>query len=396
MSKRSMTVEIKGDASGLVEAVEEARSALGRLEVTREPLTYELGAERSYFQDLTLATNGDNGANARLERHAKELTVELERRDQTAKPPQGIEYRVNPNRTQGTGGYFAPPLWLIDAFATAPRAKRVLTNQIPRFALPQGVQSVNLPRLTTGTSEQTASDDATDPGTDIVDVASSATVATISGHGDVALQLLEQSPAGAHLDFAFFKDLSEAYDAQLEVQTINGSGTGNQLTGLLQVVPAGNQVTYTNASPKATDMVPLLGQVAARVGNNRKLPPEQWLLTTSRLAWITSSEDLQNRPLGLTDRDSDGKADILVWPSEPDDAVPTTLGAGANQDIIMACRPSDSMLFESEPRAAVHLEVLSGVLMARIQLHAYAAVLHRYPTGAATLSGTGLVIQSGF
>ena len=367
--------------------------------VVREELTYHKGAARSIFKDMVDAERGDYGAKERLHRHSREMADELERRDKEAhaQRPDELEYRVNPNRTTGQGGYFAPPLWIIEQFATAPRAKRVLADLIPNFPLPQGVGSVNLPRLTTGNTEAIESDLGADPSTDIVDASVTSTVETISGHGDVSLQVLDQSPPGAHLDWAFFKDLTEAYDAQLEAQLINGSNANGQLNGVLNVAASTNKVTYTSGTPTATSMFTFLGQTIAKVGIYRQLPPEVWLMTTSRLAWLGSSEDSQNRPLAITDADGSGKFDLITFPVEIDDAIPTNLGAGANQDAIIVCRPSDMLLFESEPHARVHLDVLSGTLSARIQLHRYVAALTgRYPSAIATLTGTGMVVQSGF
>ena len=407
MAQSEMTIAIKGDNSGLLKSIEEARSAIRSLEVVREPHTYERGGEHSYFQDLIAGFDGDNAANNRLERHAREVKDELERRDRAAfmRAPEDVEYRTNPNRTSGFGGSFAPPLWLIDAFATAPRAKRVLGALIPNFDLPQGVQSVNLPRLTTGNVEQPVADLGADPSKDATDASVSCTVVTVSGHGDVAMQALEQS-GGAGLDYAFLKDLGEAYDEKLEQQLIAGAGNANaQLPGLLGLIPSAQQISYQDASPTATEMFGSLGKTVATVGNTRKLPPEAWLMTTSRLAWLGSSEDQQQRPLMLTDRDGAGNVDLLAYPVEPDDAVPTNLTydstnhvftTGGTQDVIIACRPSDSMLFESTPRAVVRTEVLSGTLQARIQMHRYAAVLHRYPSGLAVLCDTGMTVQSGF
>ena len=374
--------------------------------VLSEPLTYERHSPHSYFKDLIASEGGENAATSRLARHERELAVELERRDQKARAskPDDVEYRAGireqratPSRAPGQGGSFAPPLWLIDAFATAPRAPRVLAAAMPGFPLPNGIQSVNVPRLTTGTHTQPVADASADPSRDIVDAATTSPVVTISGHGDVALQLLEQSPAGAHLDWAYFKDLSESYDAQLEAQLINGSGNNGQLAGLLTFVTGANAVSYTDGTPTATEMFLLLGRVVAAVGNNRRLPPEIWLMTTSRLAWIGSGEDQQQRPLMIADRDGTGELDLLTFPVKLDDAMPTNLGAGQNQDAIIACRPSDGLLFESEPRIGVHLEVLSGTLQARLQLHRYVAALNgRYPASTAALQGTGMAIAAGF
>jgi hypothetical protein len=56
-----------------------------------------------------------------------------------------------PEPTDGQGGYFSPPLWLIDHFAGAPRPMRSLAALIPNLPLPRGASEVKLPRMTTGT-----------------------------------------------------------------------------------------------------------------------------------------------------------------------------------------------------------------------------------------------------
>lgn len=369
------------------------------VEVVKEEQTYRPDVARSMFKDMVDAERGDYGAAERLRRHASETSDWLEKRDGAAwqVKPNDVEYRVNPNRTPGQGGNFAPPLWIIEQFATAPRAKRVLADELPTFPLPRGVQTVNLPRLTTGEAVNTEADLSPDDEQDAVDAAVTSNVVTISGEGDVSLQLLDQSPAGAHLDWAFFKDLSEAYDADLEAQLLNGSNAAGQLQGLLNIVPSTNQVTYTSGSPSATGMFTDIGQVIAHIGNNRKCPPEIWLMNTARMAWLGSSEDSQQRPLMITDKDDSGDFDLLGFAVKLDDAIPTNLGTGLNQDVIIAYRPSDGLLFESAPHARVHLDVLSGTLQARIQLHRYvAALLGRYPTAVATLQGSGMAVQSGF
>src|ERR1700733_10879303 len=109
------------------------------VEVVAEPPVYERRAQQiegvSWFRDL-IFRDSDREAALRLERHAREVELEL---------------RVNPNRTQGQGGYFAPPLWLIDQFATAPRAGRRLAKRIDAeghpFPLPPGVEAGDLPGL---------------------------------------------------------------------------------------------------------------------------------------------------------------------------------------------------------------------------------------------------------
>lgn len=386
---------------------------MSEITVTHEPLTYALGTPTSYFRDLALAQAGQGGAAdawARLSRHCDELLVELPLREQRARAAAetaGLELRVNPN-TDGPSSTFAPPLWLLDRFATMPRPGRVLASFIPRFTLPAGVQSVNLPRLTTGEQDEAEQDLEAVADADITDTPVTSQVVTITGEGDVALQLLEQSPAGAHLDAAIFADLRGSYAASLETMLVAGAGAAGQLLGLLNAVAASNQIVYNDASPTGKAMFPFFGQMAAAVGNHRGLPPQAWLMRTSRWGWLGTSEDGQGLPLSVPghmpppetpflfdDAHPSPVAPILGWPNYCDDAIPATLAGG--QDAVLCCRPSDMLLLESEPRASVMLETLSGTLQARLQMRTYvASFAGRYPSGIATLTGTGLAIQAGF
>lgn len=353
--------------------------------VTAEPLTYREDTEFSFFQDMIDSERGSYDASDRLARHGREM-----------------EERAHPDRTQGTGGYFAPPLWLNDRFASVPRPGRVLADLIPNLPLPPGVQSVNIPALTAGMGTVTIADDASLTDTDITDTSVSSPVVTITGQDDVSQQLLDQSPRGAHLDWVLFKDLDESYNATLETQLINGSGASGQLLGLLNITssnsPANiNTITYTDATPTATEMFTFFGQAVAAIGINRKQPPETWLMTTARQAWIASSEDSQQRPLMVAGAAAPGEFQLVQYPVKLDDAIPRTLGTGTNQDAVLLCKPSDMILLEGEPRTNVFVEPGSGNLMARIQMHRYvAAILNRYPTGIAAIEGTGLIPASGF
>lgn len=370
---------------------------MSEIEVVHEPLTYERGNNSvSYFKDFaTFATTRDDKSAAakRLLAHADEMRVEIPAREQRARQTAaaaGIELRVNPNRTDGQGGYASPPLWLLDQAASVPRPGRVLADLIPGFRLPSGVGEVNVPRLTTGTAVQVSADGAAPTNSDITDAAVTSPVVTLVGDGDAVMQLLEQSPAGAHLDHAILRDLSGAYDARLETMLINGSGTGGQLLGILNV-PTGaglaNAVTFTEPSPTPTKLAPFAGQAIAQVGNTRLAPPETWLMRTSREAWVYLADDRKVPP----------DAPLGPYPIRKADAIPATLGATGNQDAIIACRPSDMLLLESAPKIRVDQQSLSGTLGVRLQLVGYAAALvARYPTGISTITGTGLVVQSGY
>ena len=202
--------------------------------VTHEPLTYEPASPHSYVRDSVLAKcNGDKQAEARLGRHASEMRVELPKLQRRL--PSTVEYRVSPSTKDGQGGEFSPPLWVMERFATAPRPRRVLAAVLPSFPLPDGVSEVKLPRITTGTELGTPPDNAAVPIRDVITAAAESQVTTVEGASDWSMQTFEQSPTGAHLDWAIMKDLNEGADAKLEEKLFTGTGGGREITGILKL-----------------------------------------------------------------------------------------------------------------------------------------------------------------
>lgn len=376
--------------------------------IRSEPLTYDRWSPHSYFRDL-IVRDTNRGALERLDRHAVEMrTIRKEQDDRAWRSMRAgdFEYRVEPNRTDGEGGYLAPPAWLINLFATAKRPGRVLASLIPNsFALPGGISSVNLPILTSGTTAAPVADTAGVPDQDITDTAGSSTVVTIAGQADVPIQMLEQSPAGASLDWVIFTDLTDSSDSDLETQLLAGAGsTFNQITGVANVSGI-TSVTYTDASPSGGEMYPVLGKTAAQLADARQRPPEVFLMRSARWAWLMTQEDTQGLPFGIFAPDylgadastPDPIGGLLGWPTFLDEALPATLGATENEDQAICLRPSDLILFEGVPQTLIAREPLSGSLGVRIQMHTrVAAITSRYPTGIATVGGSGFVVQSGY
>jgi HK97 family phage major capsid protein len=395
--------------------------------VGREPRTYERhDSHTSYFLDLARANvRNDAEARQRLERHAAELRVELPkreaRRDEQAQrevrsiegvnerqAESAFEKRTNPNRTDGTGGYFVPPLWLIDEYVELPRFGRPFANAVRNFTLPGGTDSINLPKVSTGTATgvQTA-DAASVTSTDMTDASVSAPVRTIAGQQDVAMQLLDQSPIS--FDQVVFTDLIADYNAQLDLQTINGSGLSGQVTGALNASGI-NSTTYSDASVTLPEMWPSFGKAASLVAKNRKLPALATFMRPDIWYWIASQVDTSNRPfvqiepgtgfnvLALqTGVQAEGPAGrIMGLPVLLDGNIPATLGGGT-ESAILTVRTSDLYLWEGSLRTRVLTEVLSGTLQVRLQVYNYVAFMpDRLPKAIAAITGSGLIPQSGF
>ena len=205
-----------------------AAATAPRAQVASEPLTYRRdsvdarGNGVSYLRDLYMR-HQDPAALERLTRHAVEMDDYRKRAAERATrafergaEEHGFEYRVNPNPTQGTGGYFTPPAWLVELAATYPRPRRVLAKLVNNFPLPRGASSVNIPVMLTGNTAGNQVPGTANDSSDVTDSSTSCTAVTISSMADVAIQFLEMGPVSGALDHAWFKDLSEAYDFNLE------------------------------------------------------------------------------------------------------------------------------------------------------------------------------------
>lgn len=365
--------------------------------VVREPLTYERDAPHSFFRDMVRATPRfqDTDAQARLDRHKVEMDVEL---------------RANPTTALSRGGEFAPPKWLIDHFAVAPAGGRVLADLIDNagnlFVLPPGVSSINIPRISSGLSDnvqtqQGGAESEVDPTT--ANAQGSGQVVTIAGGANVAQQWFDLVPApGA--DMVIARELNSSYNANLEVQMLTGTGLNGQLLGLANVTGA-NTVSGSAGSTIAT-LWPLIGQTMAAVGNTRQQPGIHMLVAPRRWAWIASSVDSSNRPINSPGSGTPTPPAYPLMGGEPVHSVkaagpinnlPVWQSAGclvskgtavnSNTDVIYIVRPMDMELYESAPRLIIAANPLSGTLQVRISLHRYVAFTpDRFPNGIGILS----------
>lgn len=424
-------IEKRRDAAKVVET-EAGEKRTGSAVITSEPSTYASYTKHSYYLDLVRSElnrgDGDGGVQAareRLQRHAREIEVEFPKREaRRAKAAEtelrghgygdravesAFERRTNPNRTDGQGGYFVPPLWLIDEYINLPRFGRATANLCQNLTLPGGTDSINLPKVATGTAVavQTA-DAASVNSTDMTDTTVSASVKTVAGQQDIALQLLDQSPIA--FDQVIFADLTADLNQKIDVQVISGSGSSGQVTGILNTSSI-NSITYTDASPTLPEMWPSLLQAASQVAKNRKAPASAVVMTPSIWYWMLSQLDSSNRPFIVPNGvafnpmgsngapEFEGPAGMLTYglPVYLDGNIPSNLGGSTNETRVITARFSDLYLWEGAPRTRVLQEVLSGTLQVRLQIWEYLAFMaNRRPEAISVGSGTGYVPASGY
>lgn len=369
-------------------AFRQAEMAGTRVKVNSEARMYEKGNGRSYLQDLAKAQLfQDADARARLDRHAAEVRVDPEYRDL--------------NRTDTTGGNFVPPLWL-NEYVELARAGRPTANLVTNLELPPGTDSINIPKVSTGTATAIqAADNSAVQETDLADTSVQANVKTIAGQQDLSIQLMEQSPF--NFDQVVFADLAADYATKVNVQVLDGANSGNEVKGIFNATGI-NTVAYTDTTPTVAELYSKIADAIQKVHTNRFLEPQVIVMHPRRWAWFTAAADTTGRPLVVPSGPGQNAVasfaavasqrvvgELQGLPVVTDPSIPITDGAGTNEDSIIVMRASDCVLYESSLRTRVLPEVGSGTLTVRLQVYGYLAfTAERQPKAITVISGTGL------
>ncbi|MFF8406907.1 phage major capsid protein [Streptomyces sp. NPDC015684] len=380
----------------VTEGAAAVKRAKARVTSVNEARTYEKGNGRSYLQDLArlqLNMDADGGARDRLVRHAQDVATDPEYRDL--------------NRTDGNGGYFVPPVWLMEQYADLARAGRAYANVVSNQPLPPNTDSINIPKVATGTAVgiQTADNGAVQE-TDLTDTFINAPVRTIAGQQDVAIQLLDQSPVS--FDEVIFRDLVADYATKTDLQVISGSGSSGQVLGVRNTSGI-ITVTYTDATPTVAKLYSKIADAVQRVHTQRYMAPTAIVMHPRRWAYLLAASDSTGRPLVVPNSGNPANAigtlgvvgsqqvvgSMHGLPVVTDPNMPTNLGASTTEDVIHVLRASDSILYESGIRSRVLPEVGSGNLTVRLQVYGYLAfTAARYPSSVVEIGGTGMIAPS--
>jgi HK97 family phage major capsid protein len=269
------------------------------------------------------------------------------------------------------------------------------TNQ--RQPLPGGTDSINIPKVLTGTSTglQTA-DNTPVADVDLTDTFINAPVRTISGQQGVAIQLIDQSPIA--FDDVVFRDLVADHASQTDKQVIGGTGTNGQVLGV-SLTP--NIGSVAAATVTTQGVYSAIANAIQTVHTTRFLPPEVIVMHPRRWGWFLSLLDGQQRPLFLPSANSpmnvggvltDVASQQVVGnmhglPVVTDPNIAINSGAGT-EDIVYVLRASDVVLWESGIRARVLPETKAQNLTVLLQLYGYLAFsAARYPQSIVEITG---------
>jgi len=304
------------------------------------------------------------------------------------------------NMTDGDGGEFVPPAWLVNAkdYASVARSAAPVSSAIGAVPLPDGVNELFFPQLTNATEPvepqngQNTAISGTE-GTESSSVHSSVPVVMVPVASDVSLQFLERG--GPAVDEILMAEWQEALWDAIETQVINGSGSSGQATGL---VNASNLISVT-ASPTADgyEYVAALGDAAAQVSDARLRPCEALVLRPGRFTWLASAgADGEGEPIirpgtGLVPSNNDLGAygPVAGLPVFQSGVIPKNLGTGTNQDYALAVRLSDYRLYVSSP-VIDYFPDASGrgeQLTVRVGAHVYIAFVPDRYVSTAQLTG---------
>ncbi|MFJ9387713.1 phage major capsid protein [Nocardioides sp. NPDC101246] len=382
-------------SAGITEGAAAVRKAQARVQSVNEGLIYAKGNGRSYLRDLvrsnpTFGLPGADDAVERLQRHATDIATSPEFRDL--------------NRTDGTGGYAVPPLWVMQGYVELARAGRATANAVTNMELPGGTDSINIPKMLTGTA--TAAQDGDNTAvqeTDLTDTSITAGVKTISGQQDLAIQLIDQSPI--NFDEVVFRDLVADYATKVDGQVISGTNANGQVKGILSATGT-NAVTYTDSAPTLGALYAKLADAINQVHTGRFQSPTVIVMHPRRWAWIISQRDSTgrvqvvpngpafNQPGTFSGVTAQGAAGTLAGlPVIVDPNIPTNVST--NQDPILVMKADDVYLWESSIRSRALPEVGSGTLTVRLQVYGYLAfTAERYPVSISKITGTGLATPS--
>lgn len=488
--KRSLQGDDEND--GLDQRIEHQRDIASRradaadaskspsVTITDEPHTYRWDTARgengySYYTDLAVRFLGVNiqGYNQdhstrRLDQHGREMDVAMPKRAQKREMEarsrfeeaerafwesqkdrriverlkaefrggmfNPFEMRVEPNLAQGQGGFFVPPLWLVDEYIPGLRPHRVVASLMRNMPLPPGTSSINIPKLSTLTQVgYQQMNNSGLPSRDFTDSAVTANVKTMGGFEDVAIQELELSP-GNIVDEVITTDLVADHDRFVDSELIAGDGlnaaslNGGHLIGIYNSsgtysnngsLSGGgwsgtNTVTYTDGSPSPSHLANgVFGPMWSKIATNRfaaGLANDMAFVThPSRNTWYSAGLDVNGRPLGETLNGGPFNTQARIEAGLPAEGLATTLpylsdapvyitgnvpttdttGGGTSQDIAIGGLWNDAWLFESELRTDVFREVLSGSLGVRFRLFGYKAFAVRYGQSFAVATGSG-------
>jgi hypothetical protein len=293
---------------------------------------------------------------------------------------------------------FVVPQYLTNLPALDAVAGRPLADAMNTFDLPEQGMSVNLSRITTGMSAAVQSSELSAISwTDADDTLLTVPIEAIAGQEVVSRQLFDRATPAVD---TIFQDLLVDYNQAFDSDLINRATTG--LSAVAQ------NVSYTDASPTAPELWPVINKAAAL--SNAALKgrgrADMVVMRSDRFYWMQETLGSPVTFATLNDPRNRGKDYGSGWVGTfpnglnviLDDSI-TTTGGSSTQDEIYVGYSREAMLWET-PNGPFFLsagQVSSTGLGSTVTLVLYnysASTFSRYTNAFSKITGTGLVAET--
>jgi HK97 family phage major capsid protein len=404
----------------------------------REIPVYERGNGVSYLKDLTVRAFGPglgsswSQASERLALHGQQNHVRALAAEEKATRSDSEQYFVRQmieqfsDRESGrgvsvapgflsyralstastAGGEFVPPMFLTDQWIKFLRAGRVVANCQHHEDLPDGTMSINIPKVTAGTSVAAQGTQNTNVSmTDLQTAFVTFPVVTFAGQQIVSLQLLERSPIA--FDQIVMGDLALAHAQYVDQQVLTGTGTGGQVTGILNTSGINTVSWTTGTGTGVTGIYGQLGLAKLAVATSMFMPATDCFMAPVVWEFISQTVDTQNRPIVVPEyagpfnaidvTADDATAEGAVGrrlnglATYEDNNIPQNLGGSSNQSVIVVSRAQENILYESPVVTRALPQTFGAQLSVLLQLFNYGAfTAARYPNANSVITGSKL------
>lgn len=378
-----------------------SQTSPGTITVGKEALTYRPDVKGvGFFKDLTQASGGDRNAYDRLTRNNLEY-ADWAKAHMT--PTQMNAAGVN--QTATTGGEFVPPVWYVDQYAPLLKAGRPFLNALGTSDLPPDTNSLNFPKITTGSSVAVQTDAGAVSNTDLVTTSVTAQVQTEAGRTIASYQFVELGPIS---DQVIMQDLTSSYNTALDTSGLTGAVTNAK--GLLNITSP-NTVTYTDATPTGGEFFLPTAQAASQIAKLAFVGVDFGVTHPSVWYNILAGIDGSLRPLyltvgtgfnilgnaNMTGSDANGVVgNIGGIPICIDANMPTNLGGGSNEARLVFLNRRGFDFWESAPRFKVADQTSIANLQYQFVMYGFYACTSRQSKMVSIVSGTGLIPVAGF
>ncbi|MBT2379025.1 phage major capsid protein [Streptomyces sp. ISL-111] len=360
--------------------------------VGAEERTYRPDQDRrgAGFQgDVMAAFLGDYEARDRLSRHMAEERTERGN-------------RLRETRAVGTGAFggLVIPQYLTDMYAPQARTGRPFADACRPHTLPSQGMTVEISRITTGTSvDNQAAENGALSETDMDDTSLSIPVRTAAGKQTASRQSIER---GAGVEDVILDDLFRAYASRVDTTMLNVASVG-----LTNVATA---VAYTDASPTTAELYPkvlegLSGMEAALLdqasGDNLAVMHSRrwyWMQNAMGASYpLITQPGVVAQTLGANYAEAYGRGVRGILPNGTpvivDNNIAINGGAGTNEDEIYLVDRQECHLWE-DPDAPVYIraeETKAETLGILLVVYGYYAFTFQRQPHARKIAGTGLI-----